>query len=322
MDTSIKKVILATPRGFCAGVDRAIEVVEDCLQLFGKPIYVKHQIVHNKHVVKRLEDLGAITVESPNEVPEGATIVFSAHGSPPEQYAQAQSRNLRIIDATCPLVTKVHLEVHRYHKEGYQIVYIGHPGHVEGIGVRGELNPGQIPIVETPEEVRALEIGNPEKLIYLTQTTLSIDDTRAVILALKQKYPQISEPPKEDICYATTNRQEAVKALAKVCDAVLVVGSKNSSNSNRLVDTARSCGVPAYLIDDKSDINPELIQDTKIIGVTSGASAPDHLVQEIVDHFTRQGAIREELVLKREEIHFPEPIELRNHKKQATNNKQ
>ncbi len=305
----IKKIILTKPRGFCAGVDRAIEVVEECLRLFGKPVYVKHEIVHNKHVVAQLERKGAITVQRVEEIPNGAVAVFSAHGSTPEQYAKAKQKNLRLIDATCPLVTKVHLEVHRFAKEGYEIIYIGHKGHIEAIGVLGEM-PKRIPLVETAADVAELDIGNPEKLIYLTQTTLSIDDTKQVIAALKKKYPQMRDPPGEDICYATTNRQAAIKELAKHAELVLVVGSKSSSNSNRLVETARMLGKKAYLVDDVNGIDPSWLSEVSVVGITSGASAPEHLVQEIVQHFVRQGAEQEELEVLREQMVFKEPIEM------------
>ena len=230
----VKKIVLIKPRGFCAGVDRAIDVVKDCLELFGAPIYVKHEIVHNKHVVGRLEKQGVITIEDVNEVSEGSVCVFSAHGSPPSDYENAKKRNLKVIDATCPLVTKVHLEVHRFAKQGYEIFYIGHKGHAEALGVMGEL-PEKMTLIETPEDVEKLE-SKSEKLIYLTQTTLSLDETKAIISALKKKFPHISEPPKEDICYATTNRQTAVKNAINnhKVEVVIVVGSKNSSNSNRL----------------------------------------------------------------------------------------
>lgn len=306
----IQKVLLASPRGFCAGVARAVKAVEDTLALFGSPVYVKHEIVHNRHVVSRLAERGAMTIESLADVPEGAVVVFSAHGSPPAHYEEAKRRNLTLIDATCPLVTKVHLEVLRYRKEGYAIVYIGHKGHIEGVGVRAEARGAEIPIVETVADVAALDIGNPEKLVYLTQTTLSVDETREVITALKEKYPHITAPPIEDICYATTNRQEAVKALAREADLVLIVGSKNSSNSKRLMETARAQGVPAYLVDDVSELDVRWLEGVATVGVSAGASAPKERVQEIIAFFVERGAISEEFMVKPETMKFSEPIEL------------
>lgn len=313
--TEIKTLYLVSPRGFCAGVDRAVTVVKDCIELFGSPIYVKHQIVHNTRVVNELHNLGAITVEHIEDIPEGSTVVFSAHGSPPEHYAKAKQQNLRVIDATCPLVTKVHLEVHRYVKEGYKIIYIGHKGHVEGIGVRHELTEEAIPIVDSIKDVELLDIGNPEKLIYLTQTTLSVDETKDIIAALKRKYPQLQNPPKEDICYATTNRQAAVKELAKHADVILVVGSTNSSNSNRLVETAKLAGKPAYLLDSVEMINPEWFENVQTLGITAGASVPENLIQEVISFFTSQGAVLRELEVMKENITFAEPIELERMKK-------
>lgn len=309
----VQKVILVSPRGFCAGVDRAIKVVEECLALFGKPVYVKHQIVHNRHVVEGLEKKGAFTVENLDEVPEGSVVVFSAHGSPPEHYRIAKERKLRLIDATCPLVTKVHLEAVRFARQGYKLIYIGHKNHVEGIGVLGEL-PGEIPLVESVEDVNALEIGNPEKLIYLTQTTLSVDEASGIVAALKKKYRQVKDPPKEDICYATTNRQSAIKQLAKLVDVVLVVGSKNSSNSLRLVETAAALGKKAYLVDDAKGIDPSWFLKAEAVGISAGASAPESLVQEIAAYFVSRGAAKEELELQKEDITFIEPVELRRAK--------
>ena len=307
---TVKKLLLATPRGFCAGVTRAVKAVLDTLQIFGAPVYVKHEIVHNKHVVEDLESKGIITIESLGEAPEGAVVVFSAHGSIPEHYREAQKRHIRLIDATCPLVTKVHLEVGRFLKEGYKIVYIGHRGHIEGLGVFGEATSESIPLVETTEDVSKLEIGNPEKLVYLTQTTLSIDDTAVVIKALKKKYPQIIAPPLSDICFATTNRQEAVKALAKASDLVLVLGSKNSSNSTRLMETARMEGTEAYLIDDVTEIDSLWLEQKETVGVSAGASAPEKLVQGVVEYFKSQGVIAKDFIVGSESIQFAEPLEL------------
>ncbi len=309
----VKKVILAGPRGFCAGVERAVRIVEDCLALFGRPVYVKHEIVHNKRVVGDLTAKGAITVDNIDEVPENAVVIFSAHGSPPDHYAKAKARNIRLIDATCPLVTKVHLEVHRFAKDGYKIIYIGHKGHVEGMGVLGEM-PGEIPLIETVEDVKSLDIGNPEKLIYLTQTTLSLDEAMAIVAALRRKYPQLRDPPKEDICYATTNRQAAIKQLANAVDVVFVVGSKNSSNSIRLVETAQALGKPAFLIGHVGDIQPTWYGAASTVGISAGASAPEHLVQEIAEFFIKQGASKESFSLMEEEVYFIDPLELRKAK--------
>lgn len=312
---SVKKVLVASPRGFCAGVARAVKAVEDTLEIFGSPVYVKHEIVHNKHVVKDIESKGAITIEKLSEAPDGAVIVFSAHGSPPAHYAEAKLRGMRLIDATCPLVTKVHLEVHRFLKEGYTIIYIGHKGHVEGIGVLGESEGTKIPLVESVEDVKNLDIGSPEKLIYLTQTTLSIDDTKTIIAALRQKYPNIIAPPLEDICYATTNRQDAVKELAKVSQLVLIVGSKTSSNSTRLMETARMCGAVSYLVDDVTDLDKTWFDGVEVVGISAGASAPEKLVQGVIEYFSQLGAQVEDFVVKAENMKFSEPLELMNLRK-------
>lgn len=319
MDT-VRKIVLASPRGFCAGVARAVKAVEDTLEIFGKPVYVKHEIVHNKHVVKSLEEKGAITIEDIDEAPEGAVVVFSAHGSPQEHYAQARARGIQLIDATCPLVTKVHLEVQRFLKDGYTIVYVGHKGHIEGIGVLGEAPDVHIPLVETVEDVEKLDIGNPEKIVYLTQTTLSLDDTKKVIEALQKKYPQIVAPPLEDICFATTNRQMAVRELAKQCDLVLIVGSKKSSNSTRLMETANVYGSIGYLVDDVQELDPHWFEGVEVVGISAGASAPEHLVQDVIAHFTAAGATVEDLVFKPETMKFSEPLELMQiRKKHQTN---
>ncbi len=307
---NVRKVLLASPRGFCAGVARAVKVVEDTLEIFGAPVYVKHEIVHNKHVVDALKEKGAVTIEELDEAPEGAVVVFSAHGSPTAHYALARARGMRIIDATCPLVTKVHLEVQRFLKDGYSIVYIGHQGHIEGMGVLGEAPDTVIPIVETVEDVKILDIGSPEKLVYLTQTTLSIDDTKKVIEALQEKYPQIVAPPLEDICFATTNRQEAVKALAQECDLVLIVGSRSSSNSTRLMETANACGTLAYLVDDVNEVDVRWFENVEVVGISAGASAPEHLVQGIVAFLVEAGAVVEDFIVKSETMKFAEPLEL------------
>lgn len=305
----IDKIILAKPRGFCAGVERAIDVVEECLKIFGKPIYVKHEIVHNKHVVDRLEKKGAITVDSIEEIPSGAIAVFSAHGSPPEQFIKAKEKGIKIIDATCPLVTRVHIEVHMFTKKNYKIIYIGHKGHAETIGVLGEL-PEKLYFVENIEDVNNLIIEDITKLVYLTQTTLSIDETKNIIKALKDKYPQIEDPPGKDICYATTNRQNAVKELARYCDLILVIGSKNSSNSKRLVETAKNADVNAFLIDELKEINPDWLEKVSVLGISSGASVPDYLVQEVVEYFVKQGVKKEELNVLEENMIFQKPRDL------------
>ena len=260
-------------------------------------------------MVERLKKKGAITVESIEEIPIGSTVVFSAHGSPPDHYKKAREKNLRIIDATCPLVTKVHLEVHRFAKRGFEIIYIGHKGHVEANGVRGEL-PEKIHLVETIDDVKKLNIKNTDKLVYLSQTTLSITDTKEVIKAIKEKFPNIDAPAAEDICYATTNRQRAIKELAKKVDAILVIGSPTSSNSKRLVESAKEEGTKAYLIEEVQELNPDWINNSKIVGISAGASAPEDKVQEVVKFFTKNGAVKEDLKLLEENLTFAPPEEL------------
>lgn len=315
--TKIKKIILAKPRGFCAGVERAVRVVKECLDIFGAPVYVKHQIVHNATVVADLESKGAITVENIDDIPEGSVVVFSAHGSPPKHYAEAEKRGLRIIDATCPLVTKVHLEVHRYLKGGYDIIYIGHKGHIEGEGVRAEaISYGkEVPIVDTIEDVEEIP-KKSSKCVYLTQTTLSIAETRDIILALKRRFPQIEAPPIQDICYATTNRQMAVRALAKKVDIVLVVGSTNSSNSNRLVEVARAEGVEAHLVEDLIMVQSLDFKGKECVGITAGASAPEPTVRAIADYFVALGAKEEVLDAVVELMHFADPLEMQKMRKE------
>jgi 4-hydroxy-3-methylbut-2-en-1-yl diphosphate reductase len=276
------KILRASPRGFCAGVDRAIEIVERALQQIGAPIYVRHEVVHNRFVVGRLREAGAIFVDELEDVPDGQTVIFSAHGVPRIVREEAERRNLRVFDATCPLVTKVHREVTRHHANGYQCVLIGHAGHPEVEGTIGQISTG-IYLVETPEDVARLDLGNVEKLAYVTQTTLSIDDTANVIAALKQRYPNIQGPRKDDICYATQNRQDAVKRLAENCDMVFVVGSTNSSNSNRLRELAEKKGVRSYLIDDADEIKQEWLDDVSVLGITAGASAPEVLVEGVIN---------------------------------------
>ncbi len=307
----VKKIILVAPRGFCAGVDRAVRTVEEALEVFGAPVYVKHRIVHNTTVVRSLEEKGAIIVETLEEVPEGSVVVFSAHGSPPEHYIQAKKRGLRVIDATCPLVTKVHLEVHRYLKRGYEIVYIGHRGHIEGEGVRAEAHPygKDIFLVDSVSSVEALPsiLG---KCVYLTQTTLSIPETEGIITALREKIPNIESPPIQDICYATTNRQVAVQKLAQGVDVVLVVGSADSSNSNRLVERARDEGAKAYLVENVEAVQELDLKNVETIGITAGASAPESMVRSITDHLKQGGAQEETLNVIQESMRFADPLEL------------
>ena len=279
------QIILANPRGFCAGVERAIAIVERAIEKFGAPIYVRHEVVHNRFVCDDLRAKGAIFVEELSEVPPGQTVIFSAHGVSKAVREEAERRNLKVFDATCPLVTKVHFEVARMRKEGHEIVMIGHKGHPEVEGTMGQGGEGMY-LVETAGDVAALCVKNPEKLAYVTQTTLSVDDATQVIDALKQRFPNIVGPKKDDICYATQNRQDAVKTLARTADIVLVVGSKNSSNSNRLREVAEIHGARAYLIDDSSQIDPSWLDDTTKIGITAGASAPEVLVKEVIDKLT------------------------------------
>ena len=301
------RLLLARPRGYCAGVERAVDTVERLLERHGPPIYVRKQIVHNLHVVRRLEERGAIFVESEDEVPAGATVVLSAHGVAPEVYRNAAARSLQTVDATCPLVTKVHREARRFAQEGYTVFLIGHAGHEEVVGTMGEA-PEAIVLVQTIDEVIALPEPDTARVAYVTQTTLSVDETNAVIEALRERFPHIVGPPKEDICYATTNRQAAVKSLAALVDLMLVIGSANSSNSNRLVDVTRSLGVPAYLIDDENDIDEAWLAGVETVGITSGASAPEWLVQQVVDWFRRRGVadVAEHDVID-EDVHFVLP---------------
>jgi 4-hydroxy-3-methylbut-2-enyl diphosphate reductase len=282
------KVVLANPRGFCAGVDRAIEIVERALENFGAPIYVRHQVVHNKFVVSTLIEKGAVFVEELNEVPRGSTVIFSAHGVSKEVRIEADALGLKVFDATCPLVTKVHSEVMRYRNEGRSVVLIGHAGHPEVEGTLGQVKNG-VTLIETVEDVATFEPENEARLAHVCQTTLSVDDTMAIIAALKARFPKIVGPRKNDICYATQNRQDAVKKLAKQCDVVLVVGSPNSSNSNRLKELARQFDIDAYLIDGSDEIKPDWLQGKTSIGVTAGASAPEILVQQVIQHLCTKG---------------------------------
>jgi 4-hydroxy-3-methylbut-2-enyl diphosphate reductase len=308
----VEKLLLAAPRGYCAGVDRAVQTVERALELYGAPVYVRKEIVHNKHVVEQLRERGAIFVdEIDDSVPEGATTVFSAHGVSPAVHAQAARRALSTIDATCPLVTKVHVEAKRFAADGYTIVLIGHGGHEEVEGTMGEA-PDSIVLVETEADVDALEVADPSRVAYISQTTLSVDETRTIINRLRERFPQIAGPRTDDICYATTNRQAAVKQMAAQCDLVLVVGSRNSSNSQRLVDVARDCGTDSYLIDDASQVEPAWLQDKRVVGISSGASAPEELVERLVAYFADRGVDDvEEFEVVREDVRFMLPKRIR-----------
>jgi 4-hydroxy-3-methylbut-2-enyl diphosphate reductase len=307
------KLLLAAPRGYCAGVDRAVQTVERALALHGAPVYVRKEIVHNKHVVQQLADRGAIFVDELDDaIPEGAVTVFSAHGVSPAVHADAERRGLRTIDATCPLVTKVHKEAIKFAADDYTIVLIGHAGHEEVEGTMGEVEAGRIVLVETEADVDALEIENPERIAFLTQTTLSVDETRAVIARLRERFPAITSPRTDDICYATTNRQLAVKQMAGECDLVLVIGSRNSSNSNRLVDVARAAGAASHLIDNEAQVREEWLDGARVVGITSGASAPEELVQRLVDHFRARGTqVVEEFEVLREDVRFMLPKVIR-----------
>ena len=285
----LMEILLANPRGFCAGVERAIEIVERALELHGAPIYVRHEIVHNKFVVDRLRAKGAVFVEELDEVPPGSTVIFSAHGVAKAVQAEADRRGLKVFDATCPLVSKVHIEVMKMLREGYEIVMIGHHGHPEAEGTMGQ-SPAGMHLVETPEDVAALQVANPDRLAYVTQTTLSVDDARTMVAALKKRFPSIRGPKKDDICYATQNRQDAVKFMAPQCDVVIVVGSPNSSNSNRLREVAEHIGAEAYMVDSAADLKPEWIAGKRRVGITAGASAPEILVEELVARLKALGA--------------------------------
>jgi 4-hydroxy-3-methylbut-2-enyl diphosphate reductase len=311
MAAMVKKVLLASPRGYCAGVERAVETVEKALDLYGPPVYVRKQIVHNLHVVRDLEARGAIFVDEETEVPEGKTVVFSAHGVAPSVHANAEARGLNTIDATCPLVTKVHVQARRYAADGYTVVLIGHAGHEEVVGTMGEA-PEAMVLVESVADVEALEFPAEQKLAYVTQTTLSVDETSEVISALRRRFPSIYAPKKEDICYATSNRQWAVKEMLAEIELLLVIGSRNSSNSNRLVETARAGGVAAFLIDDETEIDERWTDGVEVVGVTSGASAPEKLVERVCDWFRARGVTAiEPYRLVDEDVEFRLPVELR-----------
>ncbi|HET6906266.1 MAG TPA: 4-hydroxy-3-methylbut-2-enyl diphosphate reductase [Rhodanobacteraceae bacterium] len=309
------EIILANPRGFCAGVDRAIAIVERALESYGAPIHVRHEVVHNRYVVEGLKRKGAVFVDELSEVPDGATVIFSAHGVSQAVREEAALRGLKVFDATCPLVTKVHMEVARHGRQGRDVVLIGHAGHPEVEGTMGQWdarNEGAIHLVETLEDVAALDTARPDNVAYVTQTTLSVDDTKAIIAALREKFPHIEGPRKDDICYATQNRQDAVRELANESDLVLVVGSRNSSNSNRLRELAEKQGVRAFLIDGPDSIDPEWLKGVRKIGVTAGASAPEQLVREVIAHLRELGATSvRELHGEPEDVTFALPKELR-----------
>lgn len=321
MATAEGRVLLAAPRGYCAGVDRAVVTVEKALDLYGAPVYVRKQIVHNKHVVETLEQRGAIFVDEVEEVPEGATVVFSAHGVAPEVHSDAADRGLKTIDATCPLVTKVHSEAKRFASEGFDIILIGHEGHEEVVGTMGEA-PEAITLVEDPQAAAQLEVDNPDKLVWLSQTTLSVDETMETVETLQGRFPNLMSPPSDDICYATQNRQVAVKEIAKESDVVIVVGSGNSSNSVRLVEVALDAGASrAYRVDSAGEIDPDWLSGAATVGVTSGASVPEILVSEVVDYLATQGFTNvEEVRTADETLVFALPPELRRDLKAASAN--
>jgi 4-hydroxy-3-methylbut-2-en-1-yl diphosphate reductase len=307
----VERVLLASPRGYCAGVERAVETVELALEHYGAPVYVRKQIVHNIHVVRDLEARGAIFVEEETEVPEGATVVYSAHGVAPSVYSNSEKLGHNVIDAVCPLVTKVHVQARRYAAEGYTVVLIGHEGHEEVVGTMGEA-PDATVLVQTVEEAEALDLPSDAKLAYVTQTTLSVDETGEIITALRRRFPEIRAPRKEDICYATSNRQWAVKEMLPEIDVLLVIGSRNSSNSNRLVETSRAAGTEAYLIDDETEIDDAWLDDARTVGITSGASAPEKLVSRVCDWFRARGVTRIEAYrIVEEDVTFRLPVELR-----------
>jgi len=308
--SAAKKIILLRPRGFCAGVVRAIDVVKIALNLYGAPIYVRKEIVHNRHVVEELRRAGAIFIEELDEVPEGARVIYSAHGVAPSVRAEARARKLQVIDATCPLVTKVHLEAVKFARKGYTIVLIGHKDHDEVIGTLGEA-PEATVLVSTVDDVDRLDVKDPERISYITQTTLSLDETRDIVERLKERFPNIQGPAAQDICYATENRQVAVKAVVPLCQMLLVVGSSNSSNSRRLVEVSEKTGVPAYLIDDLSEVRPDWLSGVETVAVTAGASAPENLVQDLIQSLRERGYTQlEEMEIREEDVRFNLPSEL------------
>ena len=308
------KVLLINPRGFCAGVDRAINIVEQALSLAGAPVYVRHELVHNRFVVDNFRKKGVIFVESLDQVPDGGLVIFSAHGTAASVVAEAKRRGLRVVDATCPLVTKVHIEMLAYSRDNREVVLIGHRGHPEVIGTTGQYDApdGAVYLVETVADAEGLEVERPERLAYVTQTTLSVDDTREIIAVLKARFPEIKGPSKDDICYATQNRQNAIREAAPKCDLILVVGSANSSNSNRLCEIAEKAGVPAHLIDGPAEIDPAWLKDVKTLGISAGASAPESLVQSVVARLQHECACDlDEQGGVREHVTFKLPVELR-----------
>ncbi|MGA0708174.1 MAG: 4-hydroxy-3-methylbut-2-enyl diphosphate reductase [Steroidobacteraceae bacterium] len=309
------EILLANPRGFCAGVDRAIDIVERAIELFGAPIYVRHEVVHNRFVVDRLRQLGAVFVDELDEVPDGATVIFSAHGVPRAVQLEAERRELQVFDATCPLVTKVHMEVKRYARDGREVLLIGHAGHPEVEGTMGQFDDsqgGRILLVETLEDVARLEVRDPDKLAFVTQTTLSMDDTARMVDALRARFPSLVSPRREDICYATQNRQDAVKGLVERCQVLIVLGSVTSSNSNRLREIAESRGLRGYLVDGPEDLRPEWFEGVRAVGVTAGASAPEVLVQAVVERLREWGgSLAVELEGRPENVTFSLPLTLR-----------
>jgi 4-hydroxy-3-methylbut-2-enyl diphosphate reductase len=308
---TVEKLLLAAPRGYCAGVDRAVQTVQRALDIHGAPVYVRKEIVHNKHVVAQLREQGAIFVDEQTEVPEGAVCVFSAHGVAPSVREGASARGLQTIDATCPLVTKVHREAVRFARDGYTVVLVGHDGHEEVEGTMGEA-PEQIVLVENEQDVDRLHVDDPERIAYITQTTLAVGETTAILERLRERFPKIVGPRTDDICYATTNRQAAVKQMAASCDLMLVIGSRNSSNSVRLVEVARDCGTEAYLIDAAREVKEEWLADRRVVGISSGASAPEELVSELVDFFRGRGVSDiSEFDVVREDVRFMLPKQIR-----------
>jgi 4-hydroxy-3-methylbut-2-en-1-yl diphosphate reductase len=311
MAAAPERLLLAAPRGYCAGVDRAVQTVERALELYGPPVYVRKEIVHNKHVVEQLRARGAVFVDQETEVPEGETVVFSAHGVAPSVHRNAESRSLRTIDATCPLVTKVHVEAKKFAAQGYTIVLVGHAGHEEVEGTMGEA-PDHIVLIETEADVDRLEVDDPERVAYISQTTLSVDETTAIIARLRERFPAAVGPRTDDICYATTNRQAAVRQMARECDLVLVIGSRNSSNSNRLVEVARDHGAESHLIDNEAQVREEWLEGKRTVGITSGASAPEELVQRLVEFFRARGTTDvSEFEVVQEDVRFMLPKEIR-----------
>jgi len=305
------KILLANPRGFCAGVDRAIDIVERAIELFGAPIYVRHEVVHNRYVVDDLKNKGAVFVDELNEVPDGSTVIFSAHGVSRAVQSEAAGRDLKVFDATCPLVTKVHMEVKRHRERDTEVVMIGHLGHPEVDGTMGQVDSG-MHLVEEVQDVAALNVSNPDNLAYVTQTTLSVDDTKVVIDSLRERFPSIQGPRKDDICYATQNRQDAVRALSRDADLVVVVGSTNSSNSNRLRELSETIGVPSHMVDQADQLNEQWFEGVDVVGITAGASAPEILVKQVIDRVKEfGGTVVNEANGPAENVSFSIPIELR-----------